>query len=188
MERGLCLRISIALAMIVGLSGSMSCARQSGDKPLPSPAAQDPVARGEYLVHTSGCEHCHTPGGMYGLPDPSRKLGGSDLGWKGPWGVRYPSNLTPDPTSGLGQWSDSQIVSAIRIAQHRDRTPIQGPMPWFHFVYFNEADAEAIAAYLKSIPPVPHRVPERVPAGQSVQGAFVEIPPPPAWDAPRGAP
>jgi hypothetical protein len=121
---------------------------------------------------------------MYGLPDPKRMLAGSDLGWKGPWGVRYPHNLTPDRTTGLGTWSEDQVVDAIRLALRPDRTPIRGSMPWFHFVYFSEEDARAIAKYLASIPPVSHKVPDPIPPGAKASGVYVDIPPPPAWDAP----
>jgi hypothetical protein len=120
---------------------------------------------------------------MYGLPDPKRKLAGSDLGWKGAWGVRYPNNLTPDMTTGLGTWSEDRVVQAIRLAQHPDGTPIRGSMPWFHYVYFTEVDARAIAKYLASIPPIAHRVPDPIPPGAKATGAHIEIPPPPAWDA-----
>jgi len=176
----------VVIAGVVALAlMTTSCAQPPPAEAPRQQAAQDPVQRGEYLVHTSACEHCHTPGGMYGLPDPERKLAGSELGWKGAWGVRYPRNLTPDMATGLGTWSEDQIVGAIRLAMRPDRTPIRGSMPWFHFVYFTEEDARAIAKYLASIPAVSHKVPDPIAPGEKATGVYIEIPPPPPWDAPR---
>lgn len=149
------------------------------------PSATDPVKHGEYLVQTIGCGHCHTPGGIYGEPDPTRLLSGSEVGWKGRWGVSYPRNLTPDSVTGIGEWSEEQIVTTLRTLKRPNGTTLHLPMPWNHFVYLSEGDARAIAAYLKSIPPVRHKVPDFIPAGGKVKGAVIEFPPPPAWDAPR---
>jgi mono/diheme cytochrome c family protein len=150
-----------------------------------APPATDPVKRGEYLVQTIGCGHCHTPGGIYGEPDPTRLLSGSDVGWKGRWGVSYPMNLTPDPETGIGQWSEEQIATTLRTLKRPDGTTLHLPMPWNHFVYLSQSDAMAIAAYLKSIPPVHHTVPAYIPPGGKAKGALIVLPPPPAWDAPR---
>jgi len=173
--------VTLAGTLLLALA-TLSCYRQPTEEPR-APTSPDPVKHGEYLVRTVGCEHCHTPGGIYGEPDPKRQLAGSDLGWKGPWGVRYPANLTPEMETGLGSWSEDDIVHAIRLAQRPDRTPIQVPMPWFHFVYFSEDDARAIARYLKTIPPVAHQVPERIAPGEKPTGAYIDVPPAPAWDA-----
>jgi mono/diheme cytochrome c family protein len=149
------------------------------------PSAADPVKHGEYLVQTIGCGHCHTPGGIYGEPDPTRLLSGSEVGWKGRWGVSYPANLTPDSATGIGQWSEDQIVTTLRTLKRPDGTTLHLPMPWNHFVYLSESDARAIAAYLKSIPAVTHKVPDYVAPGGKAKGAVIEFPPPPPWDAPR---
>jgi mono/diheme cytochrome c family protein len=149
------------------------------------PPASDPVKRGEYLVQTIGCGHCHTPGGIYGEPDPTRFLSGSEVGWKGRWGVSYPRNLTPDSATGIGTWTAEQIVTALRTLKRPDGSTLHLPMPWNHFVYLSEDDSKAIAAYLKSVPPVMHKVPDYVPPGGKAKGAVIEFPPPPAWDAPR---
>jgi mono/diheme cytochrome c family protein len=143
------------------------------------------VKRGEYLVQTIGCGHCHTPGGIYGEPDPTRLLSGSEVGWKGRWGVSYPRNLTPDSATGIGTWSEEQIVTALRTLKRPDGSTLHLPMPWNHFVYLSETDARAIGAYLKSVPPVRHRVPDYLPPGGKAKGAVIEFPPPPEWDAPR---
>ena len=60
------------------------------------------IARGRYLAQIMSCGDCHTPGKSYGEPDSARAFAGSELGWKGPWGVRYAANLTPDLDTGIG--------------------------------------------------------------------------------------
>jgi mono/diheme cytochrome c family protein len=72
------------------------------------------VARGKYLVTIGGCNDCHTPGSFLGKPDFSRVLGGSEVGFAIPGlGVFAGPNLTPDKETGLGNWTDDQIISAI---------------------------------------------------------------------------
>ena len=143
------------------------------------------IERGEYLVTIMGCGDCHTPGTLFGDPDFSRKLSGSELGWQGPWGVTYARNLTPDMENGLGYWSESDIVNAIRTGQRPDGSVLLPPMPWQDFSRLTDDDAHAVAAYLQSLPGVSHKVPDRVPPGQQASGSILVFPPPSAWDAPR---
>jgi mono/diheme cytochrome c family protein len=142
------------------------------------------VERGRYLAAVTGCNECHTPGGMFGAPDGQRALSGSELGWRGPWGVNYPRNLTPDSETGLGSWNATQIVTAIRTGQRPNGTRIGPPMPWPSYAALTDEDAYAIAAYLKSLPPVRHPAPLAIgPAAPLPASAVVvAFPPPPAWD------
>ncbi len=171
-------RLALALAGL-GLLAPLSVPAQSA----PRDAAK--IERGKYLVTISGCHDCHTPGGLYGAPDESRTLAGSEVGWQGPWGVSYGSNLTPDPETGIGKWSEADIVRTLRTGSRPDGTPLQPPMPWPNVARMTDEDLGALAAYLKSLPAVRHRVPARVPPGGRATGTLVSIPPPPAWDAPR---
>jgi len=163
----------------------ISCAKQT---PAPTPMSEaDQVARGKYLVTVLGCNDCHTPGYFYGAPDEARKLSGSELGWKGPWGVSYPRNLTPEPQTGIGAWSENDIVTAIRTGKRPDGRMLLPPMPWPDLAALTDEDATAIAKYLKTLTPVPHTVPDIVPPGSPAKGSFFALPPPPAWDAPKTA-
>ena len=84
-------------------------------------AADNRVARGEYLVRFGGCNDCHTPGYFLGKPDPARFLGGSDVGFDLPgMGTFVGPNLTPDNETGLGRWSRDQIVTAIQTGVRPD--------------------------------------------------------------------
>ncbi len=97
--------------------------------------------------------------------------------------MSYARNLTPDQATGIGSWTEEQIVTAIRAGRRPDGSPLLPPMPWPDFAHFTDDDAHAIAAFLKSIPPVSHKAPDRIPPGVKVTGPALVFPPPPAWDA-----
>ena len=123
-------------------------------------ANQKQIARGKYLVTLGGCSDCHTPGNFLGHPDMSRFLGGSDVGFSIPgMGVFVGRNLTPDPETGLGKWSTQQIVTAFTTGRRPDGRILAPIMPYEALGHLTKSDALAIAAYLKSLPPVKHAVP-----------------------------
>ena len=167
---------------------TISCSKQTATEGTTTAgggrASEDRLALGRRLVWAGGCVDCHTPGTLYGTPDTTRMLSGSELGWTGPWGVSYPRNLTPDSTFGIGAWTEAQIASAIRTGVRPDGSPILPPMPWPAFgIGMTEDEALAVAAYLKTIPPIAHQAPAVIPPGQPVTGPAIVFPPPPAWDA-----
>ncbi len=191
--RNVSLRTTLRSALTAGVAGLLALAAMSAAKPA-APAAPAGAAarkalleRGEYLTTTMGCNDCHTPGTLYGAPDFKRRLSGSELGWRGPWGVSFARNLTPDPETGLGYWSESEIVNALRTGVKNDGKTLLPPMPWQSLAILTDADAHAIAAYLMSLPPVKHAVPDAVPPGQTYAGPVMDFPPPPAWDVPPPA-
>ena len=155
---------------------------------LPASAEDSLVARGQYLVSTSGCHDCHTPlkAGPNGPePDLARALSGhpealrmpptpalppgpwlvvssaTNTAWAGPWGVSFTANLTPDPETGLGRWTLKDFVATIRTGRHMGRgRPVLPPMPIPAYSHFNDADLEAIFRYLQSVPAIRNHVPE----------------------------
>src|SRR5271154_1113332 len=123
-------------------------------------AADWQAERGKFLVNIIPCTDCHTPGTFLGKPDMSRYLGGSDVGFEVPGlGVFYGSNLTPDKETGLGNWTKEQIATAIRTGKRPDGRILAPSMPVATLKNLSQADALAIAAYLKSLPPVKNKVP-----------------------------
>ena len=121
--------------------------------------AQSSIERGKYLVTVAGCSDCHTPGTFLGHPDRGRYLGGSDVGFAIPGlGVFAGPNLTPDKETGIGNWSIQQIVTAITTGKRPDGRGLAPVMPFEAFSHLSSADAEAIAAYLKSIKPVANKI------------------------------
>lgn len=146
--------------------------------------------RGEYLVRSVGCGDCHTPmkmGPNGPEPDVARLLSGHPeamqmppapapsgpwiasvaatmTAWAGPWGVSYTANLTPDPETGLGKWTEQQFVDTLRSGRHLGRgREILPPMPWPAFRNMTDQDLRSIYAYLRTIPAVTNHVPEPQP-------------------------
>ena len=140
------------------------------------------IARGKYLVGLLGCAVCHTDGALVGKPNMSMRLAGSRIGiaYTNPMvdkhpGVVYPPNLTPDPETGLGLWQDEQIVRMIRLGIGRHGSRNLPVMPWPNYQKVKDSDAYAIAAYLRSLAPVKHRVPRNVSPGIETASPYVHF-------------
>lgn len=112
-----------------------------------SPAAwgDDAVTRGAYLVHAGGCVSCHTVTG--GVPF----AGGRALAT--PFGTFYSPNITPDRDTGIGKWSDADFRHALRDGVRPDRARYFPVFPYPSFTNITDTDAQAIKAYLFSLPP-----------------------------------
>lgn len=155
------------------------------DAPSPRPGQSAPehrdrAFRGEYLVELLGCGVCHTDGALIGEPSRERSLAGSQIGiaWSNPLGDKYPGvvyapNITPDIDTGIGSWSDLQIARAIRSGVGRHAGGSIEVMPWPAYNKISDDDIEAITAYLRSIKPVVHRVPDKVAPGRPATAPFV---------------
>lgn len=141
--------------------------------------AESETERGKYLVGVSGCNDCHTPGYFFGKPDMKRYLGGSEVGFEIPGlGVFHGPNLTPDKETGLGAWTDQQIVVALRTGTRPDGRILAPIMPWRAFASLTDADAKAMAVYLKSLPPVRNKVPGPFASTDSATSFVMKIVPP----------
>ena len=123
-------------------------------------AADPQIERGKYLASFGGCMDCHTPGYFFGKPDMARHLGGSEVGFELPGlGVFHGPNLTPDKETGLGNWTNEQVVKALQEGVRPDGRMLAPIMPWRALASLTKEDASAIVAYLKSLPPVRNKVP-----------------------------
>jgi len=131
-------------------------------------AGDSEAARGKYLVSINGCTDCHTPGHFFGKPDQNRYLGGSDVGFAIPGlGVFVGPNLTSDKETGLGNWTTAQIVTALISGKLPDGRVLAPSMPWREYANMTAADAQAVAVFLQSLPPVQHQVPGPFGPGQT---------------------
>jgi mono/diheme cytochrome c family protein len=154
--------------------------------PLAAPVAAhaaDPaaIARGKYLVTIAGCHDCHTPGYFLGKPDMARYLGGSEVGFELPGlGVFHGPNLTPDKETGLGNWTDQQIVEAFQQGKRPDNRMLAPIMPYHAFANLTQQDAQAIVAFLRSIPAVSNKVPGPFGPTEAPTAFVMKIVPPPA--------
>jgi mono/diheme cytochrome c family protein len=115
--------------------------------------------RGAYLVTTLGaCGNCHTPRDAGNQPIAGMELAGGRDFTEAVLGHIIGPNITPDPETGIGQWSEDQIVYALRNGKRPDGSIIGPPMPIEMYRGLSDRDARAIAVYLKSLPPVRHAV------------------------------
>ncbi|HXO20959.1 MAG TPA: cytochrome C [Thermoanaerobaculia bacterium] len=123
------------------------------------------VARGQYLSeHVLTCWGCHNArdwtrwGGPISGP---RGEGGTDclLRKNGFGGTVCPSNVTPDPETGIGTWTDGEIVRALREGVDRDGRALFPFMPFYSFRRMSDEDTYAVVAYLRALPAVRHRLP-----------------------------
>lgn len=126
---------------------------------LPSAFAEDPVERGRYIVEViAACGNCHTPNGPDGK-DMSRKLAGGMHITDG--GIdAWATNITQDRETGIGAWSDEQIIRAIREGIRPDGSLIGPIMPINLYRQISDVDVRAIVAYLRTVEPVSNEVPE----------------------------
>ncbi|HLY46437.1 MAG TPA: cytochrome c [Stellaceae bacterium] len=119
------------------------------------PAADRSAAynRGAYLVTAlAHCGECHTPRNRWGAPDPRRFLAGAA---QGPDGKEVP-NITPDAQTGIGDWSEDDIVRVLTDGRTPDLDQVGGLMREVvrSTARLTEADRRAIALYLRSVPAV----------------------------------
>ena len=122
-------------------------------------AAETPLERGRYLMRSIvACGNCHTPQGPNG-PLAGKELAGGLPFVEKPF-TAYASNITPDKATGIGRWTDAQIVTAIREGRRPDGTLIGPPMPFGLYRSMADSDVAAIVAYLKSVPAVANAVPK----------------------------
>lgn len=145
---------------------------------LPALAQADParVERGRYLVEgIAGCGNCHTPQGPTG-PVAGKALAGGLPFREKPF-TAYSSNITPDPETGIGRWSDAQIATAIREGKRPDGSLIGLPMPFTLYRGIADSDLAAIVAYLRTVPAVKN----------AVKKSEYRMPLPPAWGPPVGS-
>lgn len=132
------------------------------------PAGAAEIRHGRYLVQTSGCNDCHTPGYMQqdGKVPESEWLTGDAMGWQGPWGTTYPANLRQ-----LVQQMDEKTWLA------RARQPMRPPMPSPSLRAMSDADLKAIYRYVRSLGAKGQPAPAYVPPGGKVATPFLDLNP-----------
>jgi len=165
-------RVLIGAALVgAGYAISLVVPRSAPEMaPAVAPAAMvttDPVARGRYLVQTSGCNDCHTPGYMMndGTTRESEWLVGTDLGWNGPWGVTYAANVRA-------------IANAMSEAEWLDYTAtlrVRPPMPWPNINAMSETDRSAMWHFLRAMGPSDNAVPTYQPPGETPASVWVDM-------------
>jgi mono/diheme cytochrome c family protein len=126
------------------------------------------LARGRYIVATSGCNDCHTAGypQAAGKIPESEWLTGNPVGFSGPWGTSYPANL---------RHSAQAMTEAAWMK--RARSELLPPMPWFALRDMSDADVSAVYRYIRSLGAKGQPAPAYVPPGQKVATPYIEFVP-----------
>src|SRR5215472_5654898 len=125
-------------------------------------SAETPVDRGSYLVNSIGaCGNCHARDAQGSDFHPAMALAGGfifDVIDPDLPGHVIASNITPDPDTGIGKWSEADIVLALRNGKRPDGSIIGPPMPIPVYRELSDQDATAMAAYLLSAKPAKNAV------------------------------
>jgi mono/diheme cytochrome c family protein len=124
----------------------------------PAGAADAGTQQGEYLFRAAGCAGCHTDEENKGEP----LAGGRAL--HTPFGTFYTSNITPDPDTGIGRWSEADFVRALREGISPQGKHYYPAFPYTSYTQLTDADLRTIWAYIRSLKPVrqinqPHELP-----------------------------
>jgi mono/diheme cytochrome c family protein len=108
------------------------------------PAAE--IARGKYVFGATGGCGCHT------VPKGPVNAGGRK--YEGPYGTVYSTNITPDKETGIGGWTDEQIITAIRLGRRPNGERLVPVHPYTVFNGMAEEDVKTVVAFLRTVPPV----------------------------------
>jgi mono/diheme cytochrome c family protein len=121
--------------------------RHSGEAPQPAyAAAGDSVERGRELVMLADCRSCHTARG--GAPF----AGGYAIAT--PFGTFFTPNITPDAQTGIGGWSATDFWHALHDGYTQNGTLLYPTFPYTNYTKISRRDADAMYAYLRTVPPV----------------------------------
>jgi len=112
-----------------------------------------PAANGAVIFNAGGCASCHA------VPNqPDRlKLGGG-LAIPSPFGTFYAPNISPDPTDGIGRWSESDFINAVMMGVSPAGTHFFPAFPYTSYAHAKAEDVRDLFAYLKTLPPVAGKV------------------------------
>ncbi len=154
------------LVLSAALLASCSAVRVADTGAAPTPPTFDGklVARGAQLAALGNCASCHTaPGGK-------PYAGGRAL--KTPFGTIYGTNITPDPGTGIGRWSEAEFTRAMREGLDREERHLYPAFPYDHFTHVADDDIRALYAFIMTRQPIVARPPtDRI----AVPRAFVGI-------------
>ncbi len=142
-----------ALALGAALIGTVPVHAADSKKAL--------IKRGDYLVNgILTCGNCHSPKGPKG-DIPGKQFSGG-LSWDEPPFKVTASNITQDPETGIGKWSDADIKKVLRTGIRPNGTPVAMVMPSSFYQIMSERDLDAVVAYLRTLKPIKNKVPDPI--------------------------
>ena len=147
-------RIALSLVVLVALGTTAYFWLNRSDPSAGSapplagaPTTTTTIARGEYLTRAADCIACHT------VPGSGKDFAGG-VAFVLPFGTIYSSNITSDPETGIGAWSDEDFVRAVHEGVRKDGQRLYPAFPYTSYTALSRADVLAIKAYLYSLPPL----------------------------------
>lgn len=147
---------------------AVQCAFAHAADPAAQEVTDEGIARGKYLVQFAGCNDCHTEGYMpsNGEIPVDQWLGGSVVGFQGPWGTTYPANLR-------------LIAAEVSEEQWRERLrhPMRPPMPWFNLQVASDDDLTAMYRFIRSLGPMGEPAPLAAAPGEAVNTPYFDFTP-----------
>lgn len=152
-------RLLIGLVTILSLTGAAM--------------AETPLERGSYLVNSIGaCGNCHTPR-QQGVPDLSKKFSGGFQTFDEPWFTVKGANITPDKDTGIGNWSEADLRTALLTGVRPNGVTLATVMPYPFYKMMMPSDVDAIIAYLRSVPAIHNAV---QPPSYKAQQVAISVP------------
>jgi len=159
---------AIITIIIVGANFSACKDKKSETKTTENKdSAQQRLKRGEYLViHVAGCIDCHSTRDLTKFSGPvvpgTEGGGGFVFNEKfGLPGTLYGRNITPDPETGIGTWTDDEILRAMTQGINKNGDTLFPIMPYPHFNHMAKDDLMSIIAYIRTLKPIKNKVPDR---------------------------
>jgi mono/diheme cytochrome c family protein len=162
MTARLCASLGGVLALSAAALGALLTLTVPAGGASPTPAE---IARGKYIFGATGGCGCHTEPGK--PPKPANSGGRK---YEGPFGTVYATNITPDAKTGIGSWTDEQIITAIRLGRRPNGERLVPVHPYTVFNGMAAEDLQALVAYMRTVPAVnrPSRPKKLVPLFESV--------------------
>ena len=132
---------------------------------ISDPAERALAERGHYLVTIGGCDGCHATPGPQGPDLEHMYLAGGFKMTRQGHGTYVSMNITPDPETGIGKWSDDDLRRVWRNGLAPDGRAIPGYlMVWPAFSHWTDEDMHAVLVYIRHTAPIVHRIPKPAPA------------------------
>ena len=129
---------------------------------------REEIARGKYIFGAAAGCGCHTA--------PKQPLNAGGRKYDGPFGTVYSSNITPDPATGIGKWTDEQIITATRSGRRPNGERLIPVHPYTVFNGMAAQDLKDVVAYLRSVPAVNRQTPAKKISVPLFESVFL-----PAW-------
>jgi len=161
--------MAVIVVLIVGISLTIGWRPFIGPRARPTTARKfevtpERIERGKYIFSAlSACQVCHSQHDYtkHGNPViPGTEGAGQVIPFRGLPGRVVAPNITPDPETGAGRWTDDQLARAIREGIGHDDRTLFPLMPYGEYRALSDEDLESLVVFLRTLPPVRHELPK----------------------------